>query len=313
MTSLDRARLAPKLRRIFFMLENRMEIMWGVSILDEGFTSIPNLIIRNYRKIGIEHGEFGFICQLLTYKHDTRDPYPSRATLANNMSCSERQIDKWVKSLRNKGLLRTGRRQNVHNKQWDNTVYNFKPLLDAAYRLIGETVLPDVQVEYEVVWEDDPCVPEVRMGSVPEVRMGSVPEVRTKKKSKNNNIKDDCMIDGANISEDFIPVENRETEKDIMDALNTYVPKHCYADNLPFGQDYIAQIFLMLLRDFPYRLSAEIVRMAAERYFDCACEVLPGGVVANKFVVKTPVGLFRTCYDEAFKLWKVQRNKTVNA
>lgn len=42
----------------------------------------------------------------------------------------------------------------------------------------------------------------------------------------------------------------------------------------------------MLLRDFKHGLSAEIVRRAAERYFDLAYEILPGGVVANKLVVK---------------------------
>jgi len=289
------------------MLENRMEIIWGVSILDEGFTSIPNLIIRNYRKLGIEHGEFGFICQLLTYKHDTRDPYPSRATLAANMTCSERQIDKWIKSLRNKGLLITGRLRNVHNKKWDNTVYNFKPLIDAVYRLIGETVLPDVQIEYEVVWDDDPCVPQVRMGSVPEVRMGSVPEVRTKRKSKNNNIKDDCMIDGE-YSKNSIDVNNNDKKQEIMDALNTYVPGYCYANNLPLGQDHIAQIFLTLLRErsFQHRLSSEIVRMASENYFNRACVTLPNGNVANSFDVENPVGLFKTCYYEAIELYKHQ-------
>src|SRR4051794_38254652 len=100
----------------FFMSESsRMEIMWGVALLDEGFTSIPNLLIRNYRRISIEHGEYGFISQLLSYKHDARDPYPSRELLAENLCCSTRQIDKWIKSLKNKGLLRTGRRRNIHN------------------------------------------------------------------------------------------------------------------------------------------------------------------------------------------------------
>lgn len=124
--------------------------------------------------------------------------------------------------------------------------------------------------------------------------------------SINISLKNDCMIDGADQSE--FNSKNSKNEKEIMDALNTYVPRYCYADNLPLGQDYIAQIYLMLLSDnnFKHRLSAEIVRMAAERYFDRACEVLPGGVVANKFDVTSPVGLFKKCYTEAIKLYKAK-------
>ncbi|MBO1515713.1 helix-turn-helix domain-containing protein [Metabacillus bambusae] len=105
---------------------SRMEIIWGVALLDEGFTSIPNLLIRNYRRIGMEHGEYGFISQLLSYKHDARDPYPSRELLAANLSCSTRQIDKWVKSLRAKGKEGIGERRKKQKKERGNTVYNFK-------------------------------------------------------------------------------------------------------------------------------------------------------------------------------------------
>jgi len=130
-----------------------------------------------------------------------------------------------------------------------------------------------------------------------------------KKTSLNMN---DCMSnssDSNNLLNTNEPLETpckNEVENEIMDALSTYVPKHCYADNFPLGQAYIAEIYLMLLKQFQQRLSAEIVRMAAERYFDRACVILPGGVVANKFDVKNPVGLFYECYTEAIKLYKAQ-------
>ncbi|WP_091161967.1 helix-turn-helix domain-containing protein [Paenibacillus sp. 453mf] len=79
---------------------SKLEIIWGNRLLDEGFTSLPNLLVRNYRRLGIQHGEFGFITVLLSYKHDARDPFPSRKTLADNLDCSEKQIDKWIKALK---------------------------------------------------------------------------------------------------------------------------------------------------------------------------------------------------------------------
>jgi len=110
----------------------------------------------------------------------------------------------------------------------------------------------------------------------------------------------DCMSDS------FHPNSEQIVENEIIQTLNTYVPQHCYADNLPLGQAYIAEIYLMLLKQFQHRLSAEIVRMAAERYFDCACELLPSGSVVNKINVKNPVGLFHECYKEAIKLYKAK-------
>lgn len=291
------------------MTENRMEIIWGARLLDEGFTSIPNLLIRNYRRLKIEHGEYGFISQLLSYKHDARDPYPSRELLAANLCCSTRQIDKWVKSLRTKGLLRTGRRRNVHNKQWDNTVYSFKPLLDSLLRLVGEQPLPVPADEFEVVWDDeenDPRVPQVRVDLEPEVRMDLEPEVRTKKKSKNNNIKKDCLIGASAEIADASESHDSNIDDEIFQALQTEIPKNCYVQGVPLDQGYIRDIFAMLLRQFPNQLSANIVKLACENYFNRACRIaVPEGVVM-KMDVHSPVGLFRTCYEDAIKQHKAE-------
>lgn len=40
----------------------KFNVIWGNEIPTEGFTMIPNVLIRNYRKLGIQHGEFGFLC-----------------------------------------------------------------------------------------------------------------------------------------------------------------------------------------------------------------------------------------------------------
>jgi hypothetical protein len=86
-------------------------------------------------------------------------------------------------SLKEKGLLRTGRRRNAHNKQWDNVVYNFKLLLDGLLKWTGEQPLPASTIYYEMVWDDEPQEPEVPLGLVLQVPL--------KKKSKNNHIKSD--------------------------------------------------------------------------------------------------------------------------
>ncbi|NOJ74073.1 helix-turn-helix domain-containing protein [Paenibacillus alvei] len=306
------------------MSENRMEVIWGTKLLDEGFTSIPNLLIRNYRKLKIEHGEFGFICQLLSHQHDARDPYPSRELLAAYLCCSSRQIDKWVKSLRTKGLLRTGRRRNVHNKQWDNTVYSFKPLLDSLLRLVGEKELPVPADEFEVIWDDeekggnDPCEPEVRMDLNPQVRMDLNPQVRTKKKSKNNNIKKDCLIEAtaknaaASTSHDSNIDDAEELKHEVYETLKTEIPKNCFYKGLPLSDHDINQIYLMLDNQFTNRLSPEVIKIAAGIYFDRACYFNPAAPngISMKLDVTSPTGFFQNCYTDALKQYKVtKRNK----
>lgn len=290
----------------------RMEVLWGVKLLDDGFTSIPNLIIRNYRRLGIEHGEFGFLCQLLTYKHDTRDPYPSRDDLASHLCCSTRQIDKWVKSLRDKGMILTGRRKNVHNKQWGNTVYNFKPLLDAALNLTGDQPLPDAPVDFDVIWDDEkprepqvrmePNVPQVRMGSEPQVRMVSEPEVRTKITIKNNNKKDDCLIDP---SREIAASLESETEG-IIETLKEHsgwmmVDNHRSMKSEP---RYIPQIYLMLLKQFEHQLDAAIAATACELYKDRSYDWING---CMRIQLDNPVAFFNSCYKDAVKAYKAGR------
>ncbi len=138
-----------------------LEAIWGVRLLDEGFLGMPNLVVRNYRQLGIEHGEFGLICIILTYKHDSRDPYPSHETLAEHLQCSTRQVRKWIDNLEAKQLLRVGRRRNKESKQLGPMVYNFHPLIDAALLLVGEKPLPETTDQWDIEYQlpQEPEVP----------------------------------------------------------------------------------------------------------------------------------------------------------
>lgn len=186
----------------------RIEVIWGSRLLDDGFTSIPNILIRNYRKLGISHGEWGLICTLLTYKHDARDPYPSQETLAEHLDVTVRQIKKWVESLVDKKLLFVGRRRNSTTKVFGSAVYNFKPLIQAALQLVGEQPLPSGIEDWNIEYRDPsvlevhvgPGEPEVHLAPVPEVPLDPVPEVHPKITIENNNRKNIYKHRGTNSS-----------------------------------------------------------------------------------------------------------------
>ncbi|MCF8568327.1 helix-turn-helix domain-containing protein [Alicyclobacillus tolerans] len=154
----------------------RIEVIWGSRLLDEGFTSIPNLILRNYRKLGIEHGEWGLICTLLSYKHDARDPFPAHETLATSLCVSERQIRKWIDSLVAKGLLRIGRRRHTATKQFGPMVYNFGPLIDRTLVLVGDrSASKSGNKDYEIEY-NNPLVPQVPVGDPAVLQVQNLPE-----------------------------------------------------------------------------------------------------------------------------------------
>ena len=167
------------------LAQDTLEVTWGVRLLDEGSLAIPNLVVRHYRDLGIEHGEFGLICTILTYKHDKDDPYPTHDALAQHLHCSERQVRKWVGTLEAKGLLRVGRRRKVDSKQLGPMVYNFKPLVDAALRLVGESPLPEPNGKWEVEYREPMGPgPEVPVDTGPEVPVGTGPQVPLKRSLK---------------------------------------------------------------------------------------------------------------------------------
>lgn len=196
-----------------------LEVIWGHRLLDEGFTSIPNIVVRNYRKLGIEHGEWGFICTLLTYKHDHRDPYPSQETIASHMQVSVRQIKKWSESLVSKNLLLVGQRRHVKNRQFGSAVYNFKPLIQAALALVGETQLPESTTDWDVeyrpgVSEVHPELRELEVHpeSSPQVHLVPVPEVHPKRTKENTHIK---------INNNIVAVVRTEIEADLGQSIHS--------------------------------------------------------------------------------------------
>ncbi|SDX04698.1 Helix-turn-helix domain-containing protein [Alicyclobacillus hesperidum] len=204
---------------------DKIEAIWGNKLLDEGFLGIPNIIVRNYRHIGIEHGEFGFICTVLTYKHDTSDPFPSQEKLAEHMKCSVRQIQKWTDSLCEKGLLLVGQRKHHDRKTWSTNVYNFRPLVEKALALVGETEPIGVR-EYDVVYRKPhelevhtkPSELEVRMEpDVPEVQMEHEPEVRTNRSFKRLEDDDEEDEDRACARAFHIEENERGVTADLLD------------------------------------------------------------------------------------------------
>ena len=156
-----------------------VEIIWGTPILDEGFTSIPNLLIRHAAKV-MTPKEFQFICVLTTFKHDSRDPYPSQETIGKHLGIGERAVRKLVDSLEEKGLLKVGYRY-IDGKR-KSAVYSLKPLIDRVLEIAGEIRLPDEKPVEKIFWKTDQ-----ESGTTGTKRSGTT---GTKRSGENNHLKE---------------------------------------------------------------------------------------------------------------------------
>lgn len=80
------------------------------SVLQEGFTPIPNSLLNNYKSLNMTSNEALFVIHLMFYKRDKRNPYPSISKIASKMGITDHQARSYARSLESKGLLsRIGR------------------------------------------------------------------------------------------------------------------------------------------------------------------------------------------------------------
>ncbi len=59
----------------------RLAVRFGDEILQVGFTTVPNLLLRYQAVLGISSSEFNFILQVWYHWWDQKDPYPPLAPL----------------------------------------------------------------------------------------------------------------------------------------------------------------------------------------------------------------------------------------
>ncbi|MEK4191466.1 hypothetical protein [Paenibacillus sp. FSL L8-0494] len=136
----------------------------------------------------------------------------------------------------------------------------------------------------------------------------AIPEITSKTTS--DSILNDRLNGSAIAASINLPLNNIDDNLNrIYEVLCTNVPKYCYvADNIPMNDSYIESIFLMLSSHHKDILLPEIVIKACELYFEKSCNLdLVSGGVSMHLKINNPTGYFSTCYEEAYKLYKVKQ------
>ena len=106
---------------------------WGEKVAERGFTQIPNYLLQINMFVHDDHklspAEMVVLLQIVAswWKKDEM-PFPSMATIANRSGISERQVQRAIKSLQQKGYVQISKKK-IKGMIASN-VYDLSPLLE---------------------------------------------------------------------------------------------------------------------------------------------------------------------------------------
>src|SRR5262249_47395070 len=103
---------------------------FGDELLRDGYTAVPNLLLKYMAPLGLSFGELVLIEQVWYHWWFERLPYPSVETIARRMGLKERAARAIVKSLVDKTLL-TKKPRFVRGLGQVASEWDFEPLLNA--------------------------------------------------------------------------------------------------------------------------------------------------------------------------------------
>ena len=178
--------------------------IWG-EILDEGFTSVPNILLRYRSKIGLKPKHIMLIIDIMSYKWDAGYPFPSYSTLSQRSGIEERSVKRITQDLEELGLLVKTPRFDSNTGAQVTTVFDFRPLvrklieeLNRDDEVLDNTVNIDVSsptlkkkvIKNKTTKRDDKNVrgegdKNVTRG-VTELALGGVTEMSPKEYTSNN-------------------------------------------------------------------------------------------------------------------------------
>lgn len=107
-------------------------------ILDAGFTMVPNILIENYTKMGLQDRHIVVIITLLKFARIKRRPFPAQKTIATITGQSERTVRRVIYDLKMKGYISICKRYYRDKKtgiQRISNIYSLSGLMKKLYTI----------------------------------------------------------------------------------------------------------------------------------------------------------------------------------
>ena len=114
------------------------ERKWGKSVMKLGFCIVPSLLLRAQQRLGLNPTHLAILMQLCDFWWDSeRKPFPSKQTLAERLSLSPRQLQRYIVELEEAGLVQRVERRASHGGKLTN-VYDLGGLVSRLQELEPE-------------------------------------------------------------------------------------------------------------------------------------------------------------------------------
>jgi len=118
--------------------ERESEKKWGVAVMDLGYTQIPSLIFRAQARLGLSAVQLALLLHLVDYWWKRAQmPFPNKATLAQRMNLSPRQIQRLLTELETAEFIKREERFAGHRGQQSN-LYHLDGLVAKLKKLEPE-------------------------------------------------------------------------------------------------------------------------------------------------------------------------------
>ena len=109
-----------------------IEGKWGKALATAGWTAIPNAIIENQGKLGLDALDLAILLQVAAcWWSADRPPFPGRERIASNIGVTPRTVQRRLVRLAKVGLISKVARHSASGRQKSNE-YGFKGLIAKA-------------------------------------------------------------------------------------------------------------------------------------------------------------------------------------
>lgn len=110
------------------------EAKWGRAVMDRGFVTIPAILLRGQRRLGLSSTQLVVLLQLIDWWNDAdKQPWSAKSTLAQRIGLSERQLQRQVATLEQAGLVQ--RIEKVTNRGKQPNTYDLSGLVEKLKEL----------------------------------------------------------------------------------------------------------------------------------------------------------------------------------
>jgi len=98
--------------------KNRSERKWGKEVMDcSGFTILPSLLLRAQKRLGLSATELMLVIQLVDFWWtEEQIPWPTKETLGQRLSLSDKQIQRLARGLEERGYVKRVVRKTRHGR-----------------------------------------------------------------------------------------------------------------------------------------------------------------------------------------------------